>query len=182
MTLKRNKPRFFSSTTFDKENRPVIRPEMAPVDWLLEGFALTGLLVMIAFAANQFSHLPESIPSHFNAAGKPDDYSSRDSLWFLPLIALFLFGLMTYVSRIPHKFNYPIPISPQNAARQYAMAVRLIRTLKAVIMWLFATITIFTVRTALGSSTGLGLWFMPVFLTMVFGPLITYLVLAFRKK
>lgn len=182
MLLKNSKLTFLGPTRFDKENRPVIRPEITPADWVLEGLALTGLLLMIAFAANRYPHLPASIPSHFNAAGQADDYSSRGTLWFLPTLSLFLYGLLTFIARIPHTFNYPLKITPQNAAHQYTMAVRLIRTLKVVIMWLFATITIFTVRTAMGTSSGLGLWFMPVFLAMVFGPLITYLVFAFRKR
>lgn len=163
------------------ENRPRIMPEMSPADWLLEGFALLTLLGFLGFILYSYPNLPDSVPSHFNGAGKPDDWSSKNSIWFLLAVGVFVYALLTIVSRFPHSFNFPGRITPENAMRQYTLAIRLLRVLKIVIVLLFFFISLSVVQVATGQSTGLGLWFLPVFLSAVFGPLIVYFIVAARK-
>ncbi len=172
----------FLSRNRNKSDRPHIRPGTEPVDWLLEALALLGLLFLAGFLLYQYPRLPGTIPSHFNAAGQPDGYSGRGSILFLPGVSLFVYILLTLVALIPQNFNYLVKITPENAPRQYALAVRFIRYMKTLVIWLFFFITLAAVRTATGETSGLGLWFMPVFLGLVFIPMIVYFVLASRKR
>ena len=67
----------FNRRRDNKANRPATRPEMTPIDWLLETAALLGILIFLGFVFYNYPRLPEIIPSHFNGDGIPDDYSSK---------------------------------------------------------------------------------------------------------
>jgi uncharacterized membrane protein len=167
----------------NKANRPLIRPEMAPVDWLLEGVALLGVVTVFGYALYFYPKLPDVIPSHFNAAGKADDYSPKDSFWFLPGLTVFIYIMLTLIVRIPHSFNFLVTITPENARKQYTLAVRFIRYLKVIIIWLFFFIVNAMAKDVRGSDAeGLGLWFLPVFMGAIFIPMITYFILSGRHK
>lgn len=51
--------------------------------WIL--FAVTMLIGLISY-----NYLPEQIPTHFDVAGNPDDYSGRIFIFLEPLIILFM--------------------------------------------------------------------------------------------
>jgi uncharacterized membrane protein len=160
----------------------MIKPEMAPSDWLLEAFALSGILLMTGFVIYHYPGLPDTIPSHYNGSGIPDDYSSKSSVWILPGIGLFVYILLSLIALAPYQFNYPIKITPANALKQYTMALRLIRYLKAVIIWMFFYISYSTIRVVDMDQSGLGIWFVPVFLGVIFIPLIYYIHKSFKHR
>ncbi len=165
-----------------KLNRPLVKPEMTPIDWLLEGLALLGLMFLAGYVIYQFPGLPDIIPSHFNGAGQPDDYSQKSSILALPAIGTFLYFMLTLIALIPHQFNYTITITPANALKQYTIAIRLVRYLKAAIIWLFFYISFATVRVVAKEDSGLGLWFLPITLGGIFIPIIIYVIMASRHR
>jgi uncharacterized membrane protein len=166
----------------NKQERPRIRPEMGPVDWIIELLTITLLISFVAYLIFHYQNLPASIPSHFNASGEVDDYSARGTVWALPAIAIFMYVLLSIISLFPYTFNFTVKITAQNALRQYTLAMRMIRFIKLVISGMFLTISLGIVRVAMGQSTGLGFWFMPIFLILVFVPIIVYFVVASRKN
>jgi uncharacterized membrane protein len=166
----------------DKSGRPRVRPEMTPADWLLEALAFLGLLVFAGYVIYHYRRLPDIIPSHFNAAGMPDDYSGKATILGLPGSALFVYLLLTLIALVPHQFNFSVKITPENALKQYTMAIRLIRFLKLTIILVFFYITTDIVRESDGNGSGLGLWFLPVSLGFIFIPLIFYLIRARRNR
>ena len=172
----------FKRNRVNKADRPVIRPEMMPFDWLLEALSIIGLMIFLGFAIYNFPKLPETIPSHFNGAGKPDEYSPKSTFWILPGIAVFIYVLLTLVVRVPHQFNFTVKITRANALKQYTFANRLVRYLKAALICLFFYISFATIRVAAYADSGLGLWFLPVVLSGIFVPLIIYLVVASRNR
>ena len=57
--------------------------------------------------------IPGTVPTHFNAAGKPDNYGSKASLIIEPIIALLLMGLFIFIEKFPQAWNFPEnPVSP----------------------------------------------------------------------
>ena len=173
---------FSGNRRASKENRPVVRPEMGPVDWVLEAVAIIGLMVLLGYVIYQYPRLPETIPSHFDGTGAPDEYSSKSSFLFLPGIDIFIFIFLSLIVLVPHRFNFTVKITPENALRQYAIACRLIRYLKGAVIWIFFYISYATVRVVAKQDAGLGLWFIPVILGFVIIPLIIYQVVASRHR
>jgi hypothetical protein len=122
------------------------------------------------------------IPVHFNAAGLPDGFGSKSTLWILPLTAVFLYLLLTVLEAFPNIYNFPVKITPGNAFIQYRLATRLIRILKTILLILFSFISYKTIKTATGDTTGLGKAFLPVFLLITFGVIIIYIVHSLNNR
>jgi uncharacterized membrane protein len=166
----------------NKQDRPKIRPVMGPADWVLEIIALLLILGYFGYLLYYYPKLPATIPSHFNGSGEADGYSDRGTIWALPGIALFTYLLLTVVARAPHTFNFTQKITPQNALYQYTLALRLIRSIKVLTTCIFLAISFAMVSMATKQTTGLGLWFIPIFIVLTFLPVIAYLILASRKN
>lgn len=162
--------------------RPKLKIHMTALDWLME---LPGWLLIIVswvLVIYHYSALPEKIPIHYNAAGEVDHLGSRATIVTLPLIATILFFGMTLLTRYPHVFNYPVNITPSNAGRHYKNSTRLLRYLKTVLPLIFLVILLQTIRIAGREATQLNVWFLPVLVLLILGPLIIYLVRTFRRR
>ena len=173
---------FFGLNRSDKKNQPLIKIEWTPVDWILETLAIFGLLTLSGMVIYFFPKLPETIPSHFNGSGQPDGYESKSFFWVLPALSVFLYILLTLINLFPNKFNYPVTITPKNAQKQYTMGTRLIRYIKMILVWMFFYINLSVIQGANHPGQGLGLWFMPVFLAILFIPIIVYFLLSYNKS
>jgi uncharacterized membrane protein len=162
--------------------RPELKLKLRSYDWIIEvtGFLLCAALV--AFPVIHLHDLPERIPVHFNASGLPDGYGSRSTIFLLPVMGTILYILMTILSSFPGLYNYPVKITPENAAIQFSLATRFMRILKVLIIILFLYISYQTVNTALGLATGLGKAFLPLFLIIITGLIIFYFVAARNNR
>jgi uncharacterized membrane protein len=165
-----------------KEDRPRIKIPLTTHDYVIEFTGLFFLIILFVIPIFYYNQLPESLPTHFNAAGKPDGSGGKPSLFILPVTALFMYILLTILAAFPHIYNYPVLITSENAEVQYRLATRLLRILKMVILILFSFISWMSVRTALGSVPGPGRVYLPVFLILMFGIVIIYLVRAQKNK
>lgn len=165
-----------------KGNRPLHRIDMQPFDWILEGLTIVALVSFFGILLYQYRLLPDTIPTHFNSSGKPDDYGRKDAIWVLPVIALVTYAILTMVSRFPQSFNFPVNITHANAKKQYTMAIRLIRILKLIVVLIFFYIGIGTVSVARNQDQTIGLWFLPVVLGLTLLPIGIYFFLSQRSR
>lgn len=149
-------------------SRPIIPLEPAPVDRAMDMTSYFALILLIGIPLFYYDHLPESLPQHFNAEGVPDAYGDKSALVILALVGLSIFGIFTFLEKIPHHYNYPREVTETNAASMYRSAVRLMKSLKMVITGGVAYIIWRSIQTALGEADGLGPAFLPVFLLLTF--------------
>lgn len=161
--------------------RPKLKITWDLMDWVLECMGLACLVLLISTPAYYYADLPDSIPTHFNAAGEADGFSNKSSIWSLPILGWVTYSGMFILNRFPHIFNYPTPITAENAAHQYRIATKLIRSINFLIAGSFWYIVYSSVTTAIGESSGLGTYFLPIFLGVIFGTIGIYLVYALKK-
>ena len=66
------------------------------------------LLVPFIYAMIVWNKLPDQVPTHFDTAGQPNDYSSKPfALLLLPLMNLFSYFVLFFIPRIdPRRKNY----------------------------------------------------------------------------
>jgi uncharacterized membrane protein len=164
-----------------KEQRPKLKIEPTTGDLVIEaaGWLMVALLWTITFW--DYSGLPDQIPVHFGASGKADSFGSKTNLLGLPILGTVMYIGLTLLGRVPHTFNYPGEITPENALRQYTNAIRMIRVLKFILVLVFTMIVLGTLRTALGKSDGLGAWFLPLTILLFVIPFVFYIP-GLRKK
>jgi len=89
---------------------------------------------------------------------------------------------MTVLNKFPHVFNYPTEVTSENALKQYTNATRMIRYLKAIIVFIFGLIDYKTIQHALGQTVGLGIWFLPLTLGLIFIPLGYFVYKSMKAK
>jgi uncharacterized membrane protein len=164
------------------EKRPKIKLELTNYDKLFEMLGWSTLITLWIFIVTNYYNLPKIIPTHFNGAGHIDSFGSKLTILLLPIIGTILFIGMTILNNYPQIFNYPTNITADNALEQYTNATKLIRYLKLILVVIFTIITYLTIRTTKGLSDGLGIWFVPLTLGLIFIPVIYYTIKSIKIK
>ena len=169
------------SNIYCMDSRPKIKVPLTGKDIAIEKISMLLLIFIWAFTIFSYIKLPEIVPIHFDASGKPDSYGNKWTLFILPLIASVLYIGMNFLNKYPWVFNYMVPITEVNAESQYSAATRMIRVLKCSMMLIFGIISLYSYWTADGKSDLPGWWFLPLILGIIFIPLI-YLILKSPRE
>jgi len=110
-----------------------------------------------------YALLPPMVPTHFDIAGRPNQYGSKAFLWLLPLIATLFFASLSFLRRIdPRLYNYPVEIARQSKREAFAAAKTLVAFLNLVVVAVFVCLELAAVRVATGHYSGLfttAIWF-----------------------
>lgn len=160
--------------------RPKIKLDLTTTDKTFEILGWVSILAIWILTITNYANLPDTIPIHYNGAGQADGFGGKGTILTLPLISTVLFVGMTILNKYPHTFNYPTNITADNALRQYTNATRMIRYLKFIIVVIFGLIALQTFRNVNGQTNGLGVWFLPLTLGLIFIPLIYFVVKSFK--
>jgi hypothetical protein len=145
---------------------------------ILEAVSLAALALMLAVTAMAFygpAHLPVRIPTHFNLLGQPDNWGSSRMLLLFPAIAAAIYLMMTWVSRYPSAFNFPVRVTPRNRERLEALALGMIAWLKAEVVTFLAWIQGSAIRAAHHPGQGFSPLLMPALLAAVFATIIVHI-------
>ena len=164
------------------DERPKLKIQLTTSDKVLEMIGWTSMLAIWVLIITSYSTLPAIIPTHYNGAGIADGFGGKGSILALPIIASILFIGMTILCKFPHTFNYPTDVTANNALKLYTNATKMIRILKLVIAVIFALIILQTIRNVKGEVNGLGVWFLPLTLALIFGPIIYFMIKSVRMK
>jgi len=161
---------------------PKIKIEITIGDKIIESIACLLLCIMWVYIIVIYENLPDIIPIHYNALGSPDNFGKKWMILSLPIVSTVLFIGLTLLNYFPESFNYPTKINEDNALIQYTYATRLIRYLKLVIVFIFGILLYQTTRYPLNQNDGVGIWFLPLFLGLIFIPLIFYVLKSVKSK
>lgn len=164
------------------DERPKIKLELTSADKTIEIIGWLLVVAVWALTITNYAILPDTIPTHYNAAGQANGFGGKATILTLPLLATVLFVGLTFLNKFPHIFNYTTKITQDNALRQYTNATRLTRYLKLVIVVIFAFIANKTIQNAKGEADGLGVWFLPLTMGLIFIPMIYFVIKSFKTK
>jgi uncharacterized membrane protein len=145
-----------------------------------ELIAVAGLVFSAAVVADFYSRLPERIATHFNGAGVANGVGARSTLWLLVGIAFLLYLTLSVISFVPRIVRVKRPLAPEREKAVLAESMAMAGWIKAEVCWMFAYLCLAMVRNGMGMQVGIGWWFLPVTLVVVFGTCGTYLMRIFR--
>lgn len=148
-----------------------------PFDRIAEVLAVLILLAATIFVLISWNSLPEQIPSHYDFKGQVDAYGGRGSLIFAVVMGWVLVLSMIVISRFPSIWNTGIERIPANAAVVNRIIKDMLNVLEVGMAILFSYMLIVP---AMGIA--MGLWFMPAFLTSIFGTIIVTVVRLIRNR
>lgn len=145
------------------------------------------IITMLIFAAGivylfvVWGQLPDQVPAHYNAAGEVDRWGSRWELLLLPIIAAVLGISMSFLEKHPEWHNY-MNLNENNIEFQYKNSVLLLNVIKNECVLLFVFVNYNMVQVALGKAEPLGILFLPIFLGILFGSMIFFIIRSIQHK
>ncbi|MFB2895230.1 DUF1648 domain-containing protein [Aerosakkonemataceae cyanobacterium BLCC-F50] len=147
--------------------RPIITMPQSQLALVLNIITVVGVLLSLIIAIRGWFILPDVIPIHFNLSGQPNGWGSKAIIWLFPALAIIISVGLTFLSRYPRLFNYPVQITPENAARQYQIACSLLNFFKAELAWIFAYTVWLIYYLGSSSSTESGILGLPLILLVI---------------
>ncbi|MFN3969502.1 DUF1648 domain-containing protein [Flavobacterium sp.] len=162
--------------------RPIVKIPLTLFDKSAEVIGLLILLSFWIFTLFYYNQLPEIIPTHFGAEGKPDGFGPKWTIVILPLISTFIYVFLTIVVRFPHKMNYTATITETNAEKQYTTMTKMLRMLKLMLLLVFFVIDYKTMQIALEWPDVFGRWFLLLVFTLVFVPIFYFLIQSSKNS
>ncbi len=96
------------------------------------------ILGYILFLAIMWRNIPDTVATHFNAAGVADDYGSKTFLLLEPVLMVVFCVLFAVIEHFPSLWNLPVKITPENRDRQLAIGTVLLSAMKLLILCMFA--------------------------------------------
>ena len=150
---------------------------------ILELLGLTGLVLLVWMtygALYGVDRLPDRVPTHFAAGGRPDGWGSPAGMVLLPVIAGTLYLLMSVVMRFPAAFHFPVASTALNRARLEAVTLDMIAWLKAELVCLFAVLQWVFIQAARSGDGHLFPRILPFFIVIIFATVGWHLVATVR--
>jgi len=149
-----------------KNPKITITPE--PIDQYMHYLSIAALATLFVLPLLYWNQLPERLPIHFGPDGTPDGFGDRASIWVLPVIGLGLYFLLTAIASIPESHNYHVKITSENAEAQYRNSIRLLGSIRMLILLLWVHIVWNIIQVGLGKSSGLATLFTILFIVAIF--------------
>lgn len=162
--------------------RPVPRLRYTVPEWILEVIGVLGIISAFAVILGNWALLPERIPIHFTMDGEADGWGSRAAIVTVPCIMTFVYAGLTALVRVPHFFNYPWPITEENAERQYRAARMLLFAIKTIIAAIAAYATWEIVTNARSSTHRISVTYFAALAGALLIAIGVYLLIAARRR
>jgi len=137
------------------KKRPKITVPMNKIELLGQFLTAVGLVLMAVMFLTMYKDLPDIVPIHFDMAGNANDWASKSSLIFIPILTLVFAVGLTVLERFPQLYNYNrVTVTEKNAAKLYAIARTYMVLTKACLTAVFTGMCYFIFRSTEGAMPG----------------------------
>lgn len=144
---------------------------------VIELINLLILCFMIRYLIINWNNIGDTVPSHYNFTGHIDSWGDKGTLILLPLIAILVNFSMGITLFVPQSLNIPVKVTEQNYAKVYDLTRYFISFMKTAI-----NVSLFYITIMSANSKPLGSLFLPMFLILIFLPIILYYVTIRKLK
>ena len=131
----------------------------------------------IVYLIAVWGNLPEQIPRHYDSAGNITRYGGKGAVFVVPIINLIFFFVISLFELFPKAWNTGVKVTAENKERVYRIIRNMLVTIKFSMVFTFAFVSVS--QTLDGSLPG---WFMPVSLSLMFVPMIFFIVKLVRAR
>lgn len=134
------------------DGRPVIEIAKSPWEKRIDWCCMLFLVMMTLRISTTWKSLPAKIDTAFALSGQAMNTSGKGTLLIVLGLAVFLFMFLSFFSRHPYGFNYPVPVTKKNAKALYSLGSMMMAWIKLLIMILFANTVFAAIELALGGN------------------------------
>lgn len=163
-------------------SRPVLSIPRTPYENLLVALTMLGIIAVLILTVWGWLMLPAIIATHYGLSGAPNAYGGKGVLLILPILSICLAALLTFLTRFPHTYNYPWPITAENAPRQYYLARLLMRWLALEIVLVMCGLQWLIIQAAQNNSAGSILLAVPAIVVALIVTIIVHMLSASRAR
>lgn len=135
---------------------------------VMEILCLALLLGTVVFLIVFWKNIPDSVPNHFDGMGRIDSYAPKKTLILLPVMMSILYAVLSLVKTmrfrsLGREVRVPAPLL-------------LFPMMKLAVLAGFAYMTVCSAL-----SRPLGAWYLPVFLTLILGPMLVNAIIVLPR-
>ncbi len=138
---------------------------------------LMALSAIILYFLLYWTGIPDSVPGHYNALGEADRWSGKGELLLLPILGWILFIGMTVIGRFPQVWNTGVAVTGENRVRVYGILRNMLATVKLITVFTFVCLSVNSL-----AAKDLPFWFLPLFLVLMFGSILFFVVKLVRAR
>lgn len=152
-------------------------------DYILEIIGITGLIssfISLLFCYGLDKDI--QIPVHYNFYGEIDGWGNVSFIYTITIMSFALYIAFSVCERFYRKFNYPIKVTENNSNYLYRAAIRLMRSMKAIISVMFAYINGISVAYAYGYIFPYNTIIIYLFIIILLITVIIYFVQTLKYK
>ena len=129
------------------------------------------------FLLINWKQIPDSIPMHYDAMGNVDRWGTKGELIVLPIITVIMCLFISIIERFPQIWNTGVKVTEENSGRVYRILKNMLKITKFLVVADFSFMTVNSLM-----ARDLPVWFSPVFLGLVFGNLIFWIIKLVKVK
>lgn len=163
-----------------ESKQPVLKLKTTRLEYALQIISLGLIIGTVLLIILSWNSIPAKIPAHFGASGEVNRWGGRGTLFIVPIVMILFYMFLTFTSKFPHYFNYLSNITEKNAEMQYRNSRLMIFSLMVETIAYFAFLEYKIINVALNNTGGLGAFPVLLFLLILFGTLIYFLVSTIR--
>lgn len=164
------------------DKRPVLELKSEKIDIFLKLATLAVIVFAWTYSFIYYPLLPDTIATHFDFSGKPNDFGSKNTIWILPGISTIQIIIFFFLGKRPDKFNYITKIDETNAAFQYKSALRMLNIVGLNISILLTYILYKVINGAMTQHSALDIWFIPILLISILTPTFYFIYSTSKNK
>ncbi|MDF2589452.1 MAG: hypothetical protein K0S41_3293 [Anaerocolumna sp.] len=128
------------------------------------------MISMILYLVIIWDTIPDKIPGHYGINGVVDRLGNKGELISLPAFSIFLYGLLSIVTKFPSMWNLPVQVTDDNRADVAKEVRSMLLYMKLEIVIIF-----FYILICASNALPLGVWFLPVVIVILFGLMFYYI-------
>lgn len=162
-------------------NQPKLNIPRSPLRTTFDILAIGVFVLAIIYGITQWSSLPSEVPTHYNALGEPDDWGPKWMFFLPPGIGAAIWIFLYVIELKPHLHNYST-LTAENTERLYQNSMLLLNFVKNEVLLFFGYNMWNDVHVARGGESLLGIYEMPLFLVILFGTIIYFVVRTFKLR
>ena len=146
-------------------------------DLFVEACCLLCLIGVLVYLVIAWQHIPQKVPGHYNALGEIDKMTSKGSLIALHITSWIMYIGLSVIAKFPQIWNTGVKVTEKNKEKVYRILKSMLGTVKLLTVVAFAYLT---VNSAMAKP--LSVLFLPIFLSLMFGSLIFFIVKLVTAK
>ena len=135
------------------------------------------LFGIIIYLGMNWNNISDQIPGHYNAVGEVDRWGKKGELLILPIIGWILYLGLTAAEHFPQIWNTGVAVTEENQEQVYRILKNMIGTIKLLMAAVFVFLSVNS-----ASAKKLPVWFLPVFLILMLGSSVFFIIKLRRAR